>query len=133
MTVCKRLIAHNPWHPFEFDNVTGGRVVGADAAALEHELNVARVSMAGEQAGAARKVFDNAIDFIKNRVQSAGRWVGGCQALKQMAADLLLLFDSANSAERQAARARVTVTTTGPSAAGRHTVIRNRQYARRAQ
>jgi len=67
-------------------------------------LDLARVALAGEQAGAARRVFDMTTEYIKTRVQF-GRPVGGFQAIKHMAADLLLEVESATSVAQRAAQA----------------------------
>ena len=76
--------------------------VGPDA--FDQALDVARVALAGEQAGAARRIFDITTEYIMSRVQF-GRPVGGFQAIKHMAADLLIEVESATSAARAAARA----------------------------
>jgi alkylation response protein AidB-like acyl-CoA dehydrogenase len=87
-----------------FDAVAATPIAGADADALEATMNLALVALAGEQAGAARRVFEMTVDYIKTRVQF-GRPVGGFQAIKHMAADLLLEVESATSAARYAAEA----------------------------
>lgn len=71
--------------------------------AVEAALDLARVALAGEQAGAARRVLEFTVDYAKTRVQF-GRPIGGFQAIKHMAADLLLESESAVSAARAAAR-----------------------------
>src|ERR1700761_2174062 len=65
----------------------GNPIRGVDSAVIEKMLDLARVALAGEQAGAARRVFDMTTEYIKTRVQF-GRPVGGFQAIKHMAADL---------------------------------------------
>jgi alkylation response protein AidB-like acyl-CoA dehydrogenase len=87
-----------------FENASASRLAGIDETALEDMLDVARVALAGEQAGAARKIFDMTVDYLKTRVQF-GRPIGGFQAMKHMAADLLLEVESATSAARAAAQA----------------------------
>jgi len=72
--------------------------------AVEAALDVVRVALAGEQAGAGRKVLEFTVDYAKSRIQF-GRPIGGFQAIKHMAADLLLESESAISAARHAARA----------------------------
>ncbi|HWA61079.1 MAG TPA: acyl-CoA dehydrogenase family protein [Caulobacteraceae bacterium] len=72
--------------------------------AVEEALDVTRVALAGEQAGAGRKVLDFTVDYAKTRIQF-GRAIGSFQAIKHMAADLLLESESAVSAARHAARA----------------------------
>jgi alkylation response protein AidB-like acyl-CoA dehydrogenase len=73
-------------------------------AAVDQALDLARVALAGEQAGAGRKVLEFTVDYAKTRIQF-GRPVGGFQAIKHMAADLLLESESAISVARHAARA----------------------------
>jgi alkylation response protein AidB-like acyl-CoA dehydrogenase len=71
--------------------------------AVEAALDLARVALAGEQAGGARRMLDITVDYVKARVQF-GRPIGSFQAIKHMAADLLLETESAVSAARAAAR-----------------------------
>jgi alkylation response protein AidB-like acyl-CoA dehydrogenase len=71
--------------------------------AVEKALDLARVALAGEQAGGARRVLDFTVDYAKTRVQF-GRQIGSFQAIKHMAANLLLETESAISAARHAAR-----------------------------
>ena len=85
-----------------FDDAIARPIAGADAAAFEKTLDLARVALAGEQAGGARRIFDVSMEYIKTRVQF-GRPVGGFQALKHIAADLMLDVESAISAARRAA------------------------------
>ena len=87
-----------------FDAAEALPIAGADEVAIERTLDLARVALAGEQAGAARYVFDTTIAYVKTRVQF-GRPVGGFQAIKHMAADLLIEVESAISAARHAAQA----------------------------
>lgn len=87
-----------------FEGVAAVRLAGVDEFALERAMNLARIALAGEQAGAARRVLDGTVEYIRTRVQF-GRPVGGFQAIKHMAADLLLEVESATSAARQAASA----------------------------
>lgn len=77
---------------------------GAGWSAVEQALDVARVALAGEQAGGARQSLAMTVDYAKTRVQF-GRPIGSFQAIKHMAADLLLESESALSAARGAARA----------------------------
>ena len=72
--------------------------------AVEQALDLARVALAGEQAGAGRRVLELTVDYAKSRIQF-GRPIGGFQAVKHMAADLLLESESAISVARHAARA----------------------------
>ncbi len=72
--------------------------------AIEAALDMTRIALAGEQAGGARRVLEMTVDYAKARVQF-GRSIGSFQAIKHMAADLLLESESATSAARHAARA----------------------------
>ncbi len=92
---------------FEFDDVQATQIVGLDWSSIERMLDVARVALAGEQAGACRQIFDITVDYLKTRVQF-GRPIGGFQALKHMAADMLIEVESATSAARAAAEALAT-------------------------
>jgi alkylation response protein AidB-like acyl-CoA dehydrogenase len=86
---------------------TPARALAAGAPAweaVERALDLARVALAGEQAGAAARVLQMTVDYAKTRVQF-GRPIGGFQAIKHMAADLLLESESAISAARHAAQA----------------------------
>ncbi|MCB1413727.1 MAG: acyl-CoA dehydrogenase family protein [Xanthobacteraceae bacterium] len=70
--------------------------------AVQNALDLALVALAGEQAGGARRIFDMTIEYIRTRIQF-GRPIGGFQALKHMAADLLIEVESSTSAARHAA------------------------------
>lgn len=71
--------------------------------AIEAALDLARVALAGEQAGASRRVLENTVAYAQDRFQF-GRAIGSFQAIKHMAADLLLESESCTSAARHAAR-----------------------------
>jgi alkylation response protein AidB-like acyl-CoA dehydrogenase len=71
--------------------------------AIERMMEVALVALAGEQAGGARRVLEMTVDYARTRIQF-GRAIGSFQAIKHMAADLLLESESATSAARHAAR-----------------------------
>ena len=70
--------------------------------AAQRSLDLALVALAGEQAGGARRCLDFTIDYARSRIQF-GRAIGSFQAIKHMAADLLLESESATSAARHAA------------------------------
>jgi len=70
--------------------------------AVEQALDLVRVALAGEQAGAAKRALEFTVDYAKTRAQF-GRLIGSFQAIKHMAADLLLESESAISAARNAA------------------------------
>lgn len=82
-------------------------IAGIDTAAFERTIDLAWVALAGEQAGAARRIFDITVDYLKTRVQF-GRPIGGFQAIKHIATDLLVEVESATSAARAAAHALAT-------------------------
>jgi alkylation response protein AidB-like acyl-CoA dehydrogenase len=77
------------------------QVAGAEAVAPA--LARAIVALAGEQAGIARTMLDRTVAYARERHQF-GRAIGSFQAIKHMAADLLLESESATSAARDAAR-----------------------------
>ena len=82
-------------------DVDGGREV------LNAMLRAGRVGAAAEGVGVARGAMDMTVDYLKQRKQF-GELIGSFQALKHMAADLLLEVESATSAAQHAARAVAT-------------------------
>ncbi len=88
----------------EFKGAAAERIGSRGWEAVDEALDVARVALAGEQAGAAGFLFDMTVNYIRNRYQF-GRAIGGFQAIKHMAADLLVEKESCISAARHAARA----------------------------
>jgi alkylation response protein AidB-like acyl-CoA dehydrogenase len=70
--------------------------------AIQRAIDLALVALAGEQAGGAQKVLNFTVEYAKTRIQF-GRQIGSFQAIKHMAADLLLETESAISAARHAA------------------------------
>ncbi len=89
-----------------FDGAKGRKISSNRPAwaCVEDALNLARVALAGEQAGGGKKVVEFTVDYVKNRIQF-GRAIGSFQAVKHMAADILLESESAVSAARAAAKA----------------------------
>jgi alkylation response protein AidB-like acyl-CoA dehydrogenase len=75
----------------------------ADASAIAPSLDLGIVALAGEQAGGARRILEKTVAYAAERHQF-GRAIGSFQAIKHMAADLLLESESAISAARDAAR-----------------------------
>lgn len=90
----------------EFESVSAVRLSGEGDrwALVEAALDMGRVALAGEQAGGTRRVFEFTTDYARERHQF-GRAIGSFQAIKHMAADLLLESESAISAARHAASA----------------------------
>ncbi len=91
-----------PLSTFTFDGVPARRIGTAGWDAVQHALDLAVIALAGEQAGGARRIFEMTVDYLKTRIQF-GRPIGSFQALKHMAADLLLEVESATSAAQHAA------------------------------
>ena len=77
------------------------RIGDASRIKAAHDLGI--VALAGEQAGGARRMLELAVAYATDRHQF-GRAIGSFQAIKHMAADLLLESESATSAARDAAR-----------------------------
>ena len=90
---------------YRFDSTPAHRLGTADWAAVQEALDFAVIALAGEQVGGARRIFDITVDYLKTRIQF-GRAIGSFQALKHMAADLLLEVESATSAAQHAAAAK---------------------------
>jgi alkylation response protein AidB-like acyl-CoA dehydrogenase len=61
------------------------------------------VALAGEQVGGAQRIFSLTMEYLKMRHQF-GQPIGKFQALKHMAADLLIELESSTSVARHAAR-----------------------------
>ncbi len=89
-----------------FDATPARRLAGSKPAwdAVEQALDLARVALAGEQAGAGKRTLEFTVDYAKTRAQF-GRLIGSFQAIKHMAANLVLESESAISAARHAAQA----------------------------
>lgn len=87
----------------DFKSVAARRIGSAGWDAVKAALDVTLVALAGEQAGGARRSLDMTVEYGKNRIQF-GRPIAGFQALKHMAADMLLESESATSAARNAAK-----------------------------
>jgi alkylation response protein AidB-like acyl-CoA dehydrogenase len=85
-----------------FANTAARPIATAGWPAVQSAIDLALVAVAGEQAGGARRIFDMTVDYAKLRVQF-GRPIGGFQAVKHMAADLLIEVESSTSAARHAA------------------------------
>ncbi len=87
----------------ELAGVQARSIEGGDAAAIDAALDMARVALAGREAGAAQRNFEFTVEYLRTRVQF-GRPIGGFQAVKHMAADLLLESESGLTAARHAAQ-----------------------------
>ena len=96
---------------YTFTDTPARRLGTAGWEAVHEALDYATIASAGEQVGGARRIFDMTVDYLKTRVQF-GRQIGSFQALKHMAADLLLDLENATSAAQHAAAEK---------AAGHHT------------
>ncbi|MDA1076505.1 MAG: acyl-CoA dehydrogenase family protein, partial [Proteobacteria bacterium] len=90
----------------DFAGVEGRHIASSiDVGKAMHQaLNLALVALAGEQAGGAQKVLEFTVEYAKTRIQF-GRQIGSFQAIKHMAANLLIETESAISAARYAAAA----------------------------
>ncbi|WP_422741984.1 acyl-CoA dehydrogenase family protein [Mycobacterium sp. WMMD1722] len=87
---------------FTFDDTPAKRIGTRGWDAVQEALDLAVIGLAGEQVGGSRRMFDTTVDYLKTRVQF-GRPIGSFQALKHMAADLLIEVESATSAAQHAA------------------------------
>ncbi|AFM18486.1 acyl-CoA dehydrogenase [Mycolicibacterium chubuense NBB4] len=87
---------------YTFTATPGRRLGTAGWEAVQEALDHAIIASAGEHVGGARRLFDMTVEYLKTRIQF-GRQIGSFQALKHMAADLLLDVESATSAARHAA------------------------------
>ena len=76
--------------------------VGAGWPSARHGLDLGLLALAGEQAGGAQRILDITVEYAGIRHQF-GRPIGSFQAIKHMAADLVLEVESAVSAARRAA------------------------------
>jgi alkylation response protein AidB-like acyl-CoA dehydrogenase len=88
----------------DFDG-SGARRLNAQGpvwSAVRQAQDLALVALAGEQAGAGRRCLEFTVEYAKTRIQF-GRAIGSFQAIKHMAADLLLESESSISAARHAA------------------------------
>lgn len=88
-----------------FDGATAQLLALGDsvAHAAARARQVASAILSAEDLGAAQRCVELAVEYAQNRV-AFGRAIGSFQAIKHMAADLLLESESAISAARAAAR-----------------------------
>jgi alkylation response protein AidB-like acyl-CoA dehydrogenase len=83
----------------ELDRVSATLLVGSERASevLDRVLDLAVVGLAAEQVGGASAALDMSVEYLKVRVQF-GQPIGAFQALKHMAADVLVEVETARSA-----------------------------------
>lgn len=87
-----------------FEGVSAQKLTGVDEPEKALALESALVALAGEQVGATRRIFDMTIEYLNTRYQF-GQPIGRFQALKHMAAELLIEVESSSTVARHAARA----------------------------
>lgn len=87
-----------------FDVAKATRLEGVGNREWNRALKLALAALAGEQAGATRRIFDITIEYLNTRFQF-GQPIGRFQALKHMAADLLIEVESSSSVAVHASRA----------------------------
>ncbi|ORB21184.1 acyl-CoA dehydrogenase [Mycolicibacterium monacense DSM 44395] len=92
---------------FTFTGTPARRLGAAGWDAVQQALDLATIALAGEQCGGTRRIFEITVEYLKTRIQF-GRPIGSFQALKHMAADLLLKVESSTSAAQNAAAQRDT-------------------------
>ena len=99
----------------DFDAAAATRIEATQPvwAAAKAALDLALVALAGHQVGGTRRVLDFTVEYARARVQF-GRNIGSFQAIKHMAADLLLETESAISAARFAASTLADASTEAP-------------------
>ncbi|OBB45264.1 acyl-CoA dehydrogenase family protein [Mycobacterium sp. 852002-51961_SCH5331710] len=100
---------------FTFAGTPARRLGAAGWDAVQEALDYAVIASAGEQVGGSRRIFDMTVDYLKTRVQF-GRQIGSFQALKHMAADLLIEVENATSAAQHAAAEKSTGSETSDGA-----------------
>jgi len=84
-----------------FRNAPADKLEGVNGKHIQIALQMALVALAGEQVG---RIFNLTIEYLNTRFQF-GQPIGRFQALKHMAADLLIEVENASSAARHSARA----------------------------
>ena len=87
-----------------FEGASAELLAKGEAAerAFDRATAVARVSLACEQVGGAQACLDDAVRYSTERIQF-GRQIGSFQAVKHMAADMMVDVESARSAAYYAA------------------------------
>jgi len=87
-----------------FSDANAIKLEGIDAEGINQVRMRGMAAVAAEQAGATRAIFDITMEYLRTRYQF-GRPIGSFQAIKHMAADLLVEVESATSAALAAAKA----------------------------
>jgi alkylation response protein AidB-like acyl-CoA dehydrogenase len=87
---------------FEVDTATAGVARPLAAATLERLLSRATIALAAEMVGTARRIFDMALDYAKER-QQFDVPIGSFQAIQHKLADVSLAVERADSAAQYAA------------------------------
>ena len=85
----------------EFDNTPAVQLAGDGVATLSNVLDLARVALAAEQLGGARRCMEATVDYVLTRRQF-GRQIGSFQAIKHRLADTLMDIENATAAVRYA-------------------------------
>lgn len=87
-----------------FSDAEAIKLEGMDADSINQVRMRGIAALAAEQAGATRAIFDITMEYLRTRYQF-GRPIGSFQAIKHMAAELLVEVESATSAALAAAKA----------------------------
>ena len=85
----------------EFDNTPAVQLAGDGVDTLSNVLDLARVALAAEQLGGARRCMEATVDYVLTRRQF-GRQIGSFQAIKHRLADTLMDIENATAAVRYA-------------------------------
>jgi alkylation response protein AidB-like acyl-CoA dehydrogenase len=100
---------------YTFRGTPARRLGSAGWEAVQETLDYAVIASAGEHVGGSRRIFDMTVEYLKTRIQF-GRQIGSFQALKHMAADLLIDVESATSAAQHAAAEKAAASETASGA-----------------
>lgn len=103
----ERLTTNDPAQRLFKLNLTNAEAIkleAMDGASLNQAHMHGVAAAAAEQAGATRAIFNITMEYLRTRYQF-GRAIGSFQAMKHMAADLLVEVESATSAALNAAKA----------------------------
>lgn len=87
---------------FTFAETPARRFGTAGWDAAQQALDLATIALPGEQCGDTRRIFEITIEYLESRIRFC-RPIGSFQALKHMAADLLIEVESSTSAAQNAA------------------------------